>query len=1650
MTATLWTRLLTRHPAARTRRGPPRPPHPRARRRPAVEVLEERTLLSGYTPPAAKWTFGNAATPDYTLASFSPADANLGALGAHDPTLNLAIGTRYTVTIADPYDHPFQVVARGTTAFSDVVLLAMGTPYVSPTEVDQTARWENDAAVGWTSDFNPQGTGPATVSFTLTPALADALTQGGRLPGYRCGNQYHRTFQRGIFDLSPGAPPAKGPDTGTTFATARPLALTSAGAGSQAGTIQVAGGQDVYSFVAPVTGQMSVTQADGPGSFLGGIVFAYDDAHNVLAFDAQAPGATAAAVTQFPVVEGRTYYVQAAGSQDSTGAYSLTVTTTPQDLSPAPGLTFLPLNDAGAGSATGTVAQPDQPQKFYVIAPVAGRMTITQRAAPGSGLDSVVSVYDHAGQLLASATDSGDGLGSQVQFNVVANQVYTIQAAGRVYYNATGVGDPVADVARSTGAFDLAVTTAAVAPAVPAGAGPDAGDSCGGPGSCCGAGNGCCCPCCQANARALALDAAGFGSATGTLDTPGDAEAYQFVAPATGDMVVTEKAAGGTALDTFLSVYAGTSSTLLASNDDANGITNSQVEFPVVAGQTYFVQAGAAGDSTGQYLLDVAFRDPPSPSPVPLALDGTDSAAVDGAIARAGDVDRYVFTPTVTGSLVVALNATGGGFDGVLHVFDPAGTLDLRDDDSGGGSNSLLTVPVVAGRTYEVDVAGFETSTGEYRLVLGNDYPGSFAGAAPVALDGSGGADLAGRIGTAGQQDFFRFTAPVLADGRTQYTLAVVESPDLGSALQTSLAVYDAGQTLVGSDNFTTQKPYSRVQLVVTAGQSYFVRAAGAGTGPFHLDFGVLDHASSLPGDSLALPADQAARTTGTVEVPFDTDTFQVVVPQTGTLGITEAPAVGSSLKTLLTVVDPSGNVLTSDNDAFGKGFSQVQLKVQQGQVLSLEVSGRGTSTGNYNLIVQWLTGNGPGLAPHNLTTGLTAADLAQALLGPGVTVSNVTYDGVSNVAVLKPPSPFATDPRTASGLFGGGTNIVGFGGGVLLTTGNAANVVGPNFTDGSSGQINGTPGSPDLNRLLPAGVTTLDAATLSFDFVPTTDQVELRYVFGSTEYSKFTGSVFDDAFGAFVNGVDYARVPGTGTGVPGTGDIISVDTLNAQVNSAYFRNNGIGPDGSPGPIDTQMNGLSQVLVMRAPVMAGKVNHMTLVIADAVDPRYDSAVFLEQGSLQAVTDSVAPVAGAQAFAGVEQQAAQLGGAADEQSNIALNRAAVKAVKDLGLVGNFLVVPVDPVDYTLTNQAGLKVSSKAGPAPGTNAFYASDGGNNFLIVPDAQAGQYRVALVGLGSGEFRFGASYVTSFGQVTTYLVQGTLADGRTEPVLDFLLGPSDGVVTVQTVDVSGPAQGGEVSDAQVVANQATAGETTTPAPAGTTRPSSAGSQGPPAFVVAATNGFAVTTVGLLTGLVTGSAAPGPVAAPGATGRTGAGVELLNSGTSAASPIPWDAVLVWIDRAFRDWLPAADARMATAIEVITTPGLDLVSGAAAELRSAWQTLAGDTLPMPELSVPGMTAALRGWILQVERLAADDVSRWLHEVLPGAPGHLPRQRLRALPRTPEPARMGAGVGFLEEGARLSADSLLALVFVSGAYQACWNEDEGEEEGYCPPK
>ena len=114
----------------------------------------------------------------------------------------------------------------------------------------------------------------------------------------------------------------------------------------------------------------------------------------------------------------------------------------------------------------------------------------------------------------------------------------------------------------------------------------------------------------------------------------------------------------------------------------------------------------------------------------------------------------------------------------------------------------------------------------------------------------------------------------------------------------------------------------------------------------------------------------------------------------------------------------------------------------------------------------------------------VTPIDMVENIVGEGIQYDNVTFQGA--------------DASRGTFSNGGSTNI-GINSGIFLTSGAGYNIPGPNAST-SAGSNNGMPGHASLNAITTS--TTYDAAVLEFDFIPESDTLRFKYVFGSEEYN--------------------------------------------------------------------------------------------------------------------------------------------------------------------------------------------------------------------------------------------------------------------------------------------------------------------------------------------------------------------------------------------------------------------------------------------------------------------------------------------------------------------------------------------------------------------
>lgn len=217
-------------------------------------------------------------------------------------------------------------------------------------------------------------------------------------------------------------------------------------------------------------------------------------------------------------------------------------------------------------------------------------------------------------------------------------------------------------------------------------------------------------------------------------------------------------------------------------------------------------------------------------------------------------------------------------------------------------------------------------------------------------------------------------------------------------------------------------------------------------------------------------------------------------------------------------------------------------------------------------------------------------------LIGSGVTVSNITFQGSSPMI----------------GRFDGSNSNIGLSSGIIMSTGRIQDAVGPNNQAGAGENMNQAGYGP-LENLLNNAKPTYDAAVLKFDFVCESDKVQFRYVFASEEYPEYVGSEFNDIFAFFIQGPGITGNQNIAL-VPGTSQPVAINNVNAGSFSSYFINNGNGNPGNNSGSSVQFDGWTKPFTASANVVPCQTYTITIAITDVSDGIYDSAVFLESSS----------------------------------------------------------------------------------------------------------------------------------------------------------------------------------------------------------------------------------------------------------------------------------------------------------------------------------------------------------------------------------------------------------------------------------------------------
>ncbi|MBL9047798.1 MAG: choice-of-anchor L domain-containing protein [Tabrizicola sp.] len=226
------------------------------------------------------------------------------------------------------------------------------------------------------------------------------------------------------------------------------------------------------------------------------------------------------------------------------------------------------------------------------------------------------------------------------------------------------------------------------------------------------------------------------------------------------------------------------------------------------------------------------------------------------------------------------------------------------------------------------------------------------------------------------------------------------------------------------------------------------------------------------------------------------------------------------------------------------------------------------------------------------VTTNVDAMKLAETMFGSSIKIVDATYAGDPSSAGI-----YTDGIATSPGVVPSDT-------GVILSTGKASSFTNSkgeaNQTASKSFDSQGVDNDQDLNEI--AGAKTYDAAIFKADFVPQGSVLTMQVTFSSEEYLEYVGSGFNDAVGVWVNGEKAQLTVGDGD--------ISIDNINPTHNGNLY------VDNAKDQFNTEMDGFTVTLTLKAKVNPGEVNTIKIGIADGGDAVYDSNLLIVADSIQ--------------------------------------------------------------------------------------------------------------------------------------------------------------------------------------------------------------------------------------------------------------------------------------------------------------------------------------------------------------------------------------------------------------------------------------------------
>ncbi|EDP71923.1 hypothetical protein FBALC1_12517 [Flavobacteriales bacterium ALC-1] len=227
----------------------------------------------------------------------------------------------------------------------------------------------------------------------------------------------------------------------------------------------------------------------------------------------------------------------------------------------------------------------------------------------------------------------------------------------------------------------------------------------------------------------------------------------------------------------------------------------------------------------------------------------------------------------------------------------------------------------------------------------------------------------------------------------------------------------------------------------------------------------------------------------------------------------------------------------------------------------------------------------------------------------PNQLIQNLVGDNCASATNVSSAINGTINSIISYGAFDRGTSNFPLQSGLVLSTGNVTSAgntfIGENLNDG---EIDWTTDS-DIQNIL--GIDqTLNATSIEFDFVSANNFVAFKYVFASDEYQQEYPCTFKDVFAILIKRAGTADPYVNIALVPETISEVSTNSIRPNINGFceaqnddFFQGYNLG--------HTNFNGNTTVLTATSDIIPNETYHIKFIIADHIDERFDSAVFIE-------------------------------------------------------------------------------------------------------------------------------------------------------------------------------------------------------------------------------------------------------------------------------------------------------------------------------------------------------------------------------------------------------------------------------------------------------